>query len=131
MAIRHALQAELYGLTLNQRNNGAAQVNQALDGEAVEEVFDRTVDPNRTLRGQVMLFVEADFSTDGAGQRIFNAARAWADGRSENAANGTHSYVRLRSVDDVARTITTRYAESPAWVAAQPVVEPLGTARPG
>lgn len=117
MAVRHALQAELYGLTQNQRNNGATAVNQALDGEAVEEIFSRTVDPNRTVKGQVMLFVEADFSTEGAGTRIFNTARTWASTRAEDAPNGAHSYVRLRSVDDVARTITMRYAESPGWVA--------------
>jgi hypothetical protein len=129
-AVRHALQSELYGLTQAQRNSGATLINQALDGENVDEVFNRLVDPAKVLRGQTMLFVEVDFSSDAAGQRIFNAARNWADGRATDVINnrGTtvHSYVRVRSVDDVARTITQRYAESPGWVAAV-TVESLDT----
>lgn len=116
-AVRHALQAELYGLTAAQRTNGAAQINAALDSEAVEDVEGRMVIASKTTRHGTCLFVEVNFSTDGAGQRIFNTARNWASTRSEDAAGGFHSYVRVRSVDDVARTITQRYAESPGWVA--------------
>lgn len=128
MATRHAFQAELYGLTQAQRNNGAAAVNAALDSEQVSEVTERTVDANRTLRGQVMLFVEATFTTEGAGTRIFTTARNWASTRSEDAPNGTHSYVRLRSVDFDAREVAVRYAESPGWVAST-TTEPLDTRR--
>jgi hypothetical protein len=122
------MQSELYGMTQNQRNQGATQMNAFLDSENVEEVFGRQVDPAKTLRGQTMLFVEVDFTSDVAGQRVFNAARNWADGRASNVVNSNgatvHSYVRVRSVDDVARTITQRYAESPGWVTAV-TVEPL------
>lgn len=123
--IRHALQAELYGLTTTQRNQGAAQVNAALDGENVDDVTNRTVIASRTVRGVTSLFVEADFSSDAAGQRIFNAARSWAATRATDTTmvgQAVHSYVRLKSVDDVARTITTRYAESPGWVTATDTV---------
>ncbi len=119
-AVRHAFQAELYGLNATQRNQGAAQVTDALDSEAIADVTYRLVDPAKVLRGLTMLFVEADFTSDAAGQRIFGAARNWAATRATDATNNrgvlVHSYVRVRSVDDVARTITTRYAESPGWV---------------
>lgn len=114
--IHHAFQAELYGLTPAQRTSGAAAVNSALDSEQVQDVTSRTVDANRTIRGQTMLFVECDFTARAAGDRIFAVARNWASTRAADAANGAHSYVRLRSVDDVARTIVMQLAESPGWV---------------
>lgn len=118
MAIRQAFQVELYGLTAAQRTNGAAAVNSALDSEAVQEVTSRIVDPDRVVRRQALLFVEADFTTEAAGGRIFNTARTWASTRAETAANGVPSYVRLISVDDEARTRTERYADSAnGWTA--------------
>jgi hypothetical protein len=115
MAVRHAFQAELYGLTPAQRANGATAVNNTLDGENVSEVSNRTVDPDRIKRGQALLFVEVDFSTQGPGDRLFTTARDWAATRASTAPDGSKSYVRMRSVDDVARTITQRLTESPDW----------------
>jgi hypothetical protein len=124
--VRHAFQAELYGLSSAQRTTGATQVNNALNSEAVSEITARQVDPQKVLRGLTMLFVEADFTTAGAGGRIFTTARTWASTRAADATNnrGTlvHSYVRLTTVDDVERTITVRYAESPGWVTSETTV---------
>lgn len=113
---RHALQVELYGLSQGQRDQGATIVNQALDSEQAEDVMARMVEANKTTRNGTCLFVEADFSSDLSGQRIFNAARNWANGRSEDAVTGFHSYVRVRTVDPNDGSVTQRLASSPGWV---------------
>lgn len=114
--IRHAFQLEGYGLTPAQRTTGAAAVNTALDSENVSEVSNRTVNANYVKRGSTLLFVEVDFSAQAAGQRVFDIARNWLDGKAVDAANGEKSYVRVRSIDYVEMTIVQRYAESPGWV---------------
>lgn len=116
MAVRHAFQAELYGLTPAQRASGATAVNSALDGENVSEVSNRTVNPDYVKRGSTLLFVEVDFSTQGAGTRVFDTAFAWAASRAVDAPNGEHSYVRVRSVGAADGSIEQRVAQSPGWV---------------
>src|SRR5690349_19990358 len=81
-AVRHALQSDVYGHSLAQRSQVANLVNTARDSVNVNELFDRTVDPARVLRGQTMLFGEVDIPTVAAGQRIIDSARQWADGRA-------------------------------------------------
>lgn len=116
MAVRHAFQSELYGLTPAQRTTGAAAVNNALDGENFSEVSNRTVDPNRIGHGsEALLFVEVDFTTTAAGVRVFDTAAAWASTRATDAASGLHSYVRVRSITE-GGGITQRLSESPGWV---------------
>jgi hypothetical protein len=119
------LQAELYGLTQNQRDTGAAFVNNAFDTGKL--VGDAIVDPNKTLRGNTMLFVEANFDSRAEGDRIFNTARTWASTRSEDAANGTHSYVRLREVREDLGEVRQSVASSPGWAQVD-TVESLGRA---
>lgn len=128
--IRYALQAELFGLSAAQRTNGANQVNAAIANETIVPTEPAIIDPNKTIRGDVMLFVEANFTTRAGADRIFDTARDWAATRAGDAASGRHSYVRLRVVDDVARTIVERYAESPGWVASVTTL-PLDSARTG
>jgi hypothetical protein len=124
---RYALQAELYGLTQAQRTSGATAVNNAFDSGKL--VGEKIVDDNKTIHGQVCLFVEANFDSRAEGDRIFGVARSWASTRSTDAADGRHSYVRLREVDEANGLIHTRYAESPGWVAQDLPDEQLRIAR--
>lgn len=114
--VRYALQAELGGLTPAQRNNGATQFQAALDNDAVTIIETPNVQPNKTVRGEVELFIDANFSVRASIDRVFATAYNWARTRATDFPSGRHSYVRLRAVDDQARTITERYAESPGWV---------------
>jgi hypothetical protein len=119
---RFALQAELYGLTPAQRTQGAAAVNSAFDSGKV--VGDVVVDPNKTSRHGLLLFVEANFDSRAEGDRIFAVCRDWASTRSTDAADGFHSYVRLREVQEAQGQVLQRLAESPGWVQAD-TTEPL------
>lgn len=127
--VRHAFQAELYGLTATQRNQTVTQVNNALSGRQVVESSTVAI---RTRRGDTYVLIECTFATQGDGDAIFDVARTRA--QAVNAGTGAlslaPSYVRMRSVDDVERTITTRYAETPGWVEST-VVDPLDSARLG
>jgi hypothetical protein len=119
---RFALQAELYGLTQNQRNQGATAINSAFDSGKV--VGDVVVDPNKTSRHGALLFVESNFDSRAEGDRIFAVCRDWASTRSTDAADGFHSYVRLREVQEAQGQVLQRLAQSPGWVQAD-TTEPL------
>lgn len=126
--IRYTLQAELYGLTQNQINQGINFVNNAITNESVN-VSGPVAVRQQTVRGDVELLVEVnDFTTRSSGDRIFNSCVGWASSRAEDAASGAHSYVWLKEVDDQAGTIKTRRADSPGWVE-QNTTEPLRIAR--
>lgn len=116
MSVRYALQAELGGLTPAQRQNGATQVQTALTNDAVTVTEAPNVQPDKVVHGDTELFVDANFTIRASTDRVFNAAYNWASTRATDMPSGRHSYVRVRVVDDVARTITQRYAESPGWV---------------
>lgn len=124
-AVRYAFQAELFGLTPAQRTNGATQLQAALDNDAINVTEAPNIDPNKVIRGETMLFADANFTTDASIRRVLTSAYNWASTRASESPSGRHSYVRLRAVDDVARTITERYAESPAWTVVETTV-PMG-----
>lgn len=113
---RYALQAELFGLTATQRAQGAAAVQSALDSDAVNVTEAPNVDPNKVIRGEPELFVDANFITDASIRRVYTAAYNWASPKATDSASGRHSYVRLREIDEQAHMVTERYAESPGWV---------------
>lgn len=121
--VRHAFQSELFGLTAAQRNATVTRLQNFLDGHTVVESSSVR---QQTVHGDVEVLCEAVFSLKSDGDSVFDqaVARASGIGATTGANSGLQSYVRLRSVDDVARTITTRYAESPDWVE-QDTVESL------
>jgi hypothetical protein len=127
MSVRYALQAELGGLTPAQRASGAAQVQAALDNDAVTITEAPNVQPDKVVHGDTELFIDANFTIRASTDRVFLAAYNWAKTRATDMPSGRHSYVRVRVVDDVARTITQRSAESPAWVDSGDVQLPWST----
>lgn len=130
MAVRYALQAELGGLTLAQRNNGAAAVQNALDSDAVTVTEVPNVQASKVVHGDTELFVDANFTVRASIDRVFLAAFNWASTRAETMPSGRRSYVRLRAVDPAAQTITERYAESPGWVDTETELPWNSVARP-
>jgi hypothetical protein len=84
---RFALQAELYGLTQNQRNQGATAINSAFDSGKV--VGDVVVDANKTSRHGALLFVESNFDSRAEGDRIF----AVCPGLGEHSQHGRGGWV--------------------------------------
>lgn len=125
MAIRHAFQAELYGLTAAQRNATVTQVTNFLDGRAVVESSTVLV---QSRRGDQFVLVEATFETKGDGDALFDTARTRAInvGATVGVNSGQASYVRMSSVDFDARTITTRFSQAPGWEDST-TVDPLDT----
>jgi hypothetical protein len=119
---RFEFQSELFGLSQAQRNSTIALVNSQLQGRSIR------VDSTPVVREQMAhqnpppiiteLVIEVSFTTKFDGDTIFDQAVAQAKsiGATDAPAPwGEHSYVRLTEVDDVARTITRRVAQSPAW----------------
>jgi hypothetical protein len=115
MAIRHAFQAELYGLTPAQRNATITQITNFLAGRAVVEASSVR---EQTSHGDIEVLVEATFSLKSDGDAVFDQAetRAQNVGAGVGTNSGLPSYVRMRSVDDVARTVTMRLSQAPGWV---------------
>lgn len=128
---RHTFFAELYGLNQNNRNAGAAVVNQALDSEQVGEVTERQVLANYPVRADTALLVNSTFQSSAAGQRIVDAAYQWARTRAGSTASGRISTLRLTTVDEVEATITVWATESPTWPVPAPEVRGLYSAAPG
>lgn len=128
-ATRYSLQSEGYGLTQNQRNNGASTINAAIQSGDLVPTAPTRVDPNASYKGVAFLLVELnEFTSEASGTRIFNAARSWLSTRATDgagAAAGRHSYVRLTVVDDVALTRRELRAESPGWATTDTGTQPL------
>lgn len=112
---RYELQAELFGLTTNQRNQAINFVDNAVQGERVNVIGDY-VNRVQTVHGNVEVVVEISFTAKASGDRIFDTCRSWAATRADDTPEGQHSYIWLKQVDDVTGQIDTRYAESPGWV---------------
>jgi hypothetical protein len=129
MMKRFEFQAELFGLSAAQRAATITFINNQLSGKNIR------VDSVPVVREQVAhqnpppiiieLVIEVSFGARADGDAIFDAAvsRAQSLGATNAPAPwGEPSYVRLKEVDDAARIITTRVAESPGWAESTDVI---------
>jgi hypothetical protein len=120
---RFEFQAELFGLTQAQRDATIAFVSNALQGHATR------LDNPPVVREQVAhqnpppiimeVVIQVSFVAKTDGDALFDTvvSRAQSIGATDAPAPwDNHSYVRMTEVDDVARTITRRYAQSTGWV---------------
>jgi hypothetical protein len=127
---RHVLFIELYGLTAQQRQQGANQINAALDSEQVSDVISREVNADYVGKfNELALLSNVEFSTDIVGQRIFDTVYGWSRTRATDAS-GLHSTIRQTTVNEVADTITRWISQSPGWPVAVPVTISFTASKP-
>lgn len=109
--LRHTLQAQLYATQarLNQLETDAksAVATVSLVGTATIQ--------QQTVRGELHLLVECTFVARQDGETIVQAIVDRAIQRQAIEP----SYVWLKTVDDVAGTISERTASSPSWIIAE------------
>jgi hypothetical protein len=126
MAIRYSLELLAFTPSSAKRQNIADWLTAQVVGRTVGASL-TVIEPDKVVRGDVGCFAEVnEFSTKLDGDTIFDGLRARAISQTiGDAPSGAKSYIRFTETDDVARTVTRRLTQSPAWADDPGTVEAL------